>query len=109
LAAGTVSGGIGHTLGLAIVSTLLHTRVPIGFLIGALGAFAVAAGLFDLSRASVGEWTKTVPLPPAALRVLLRDRKLESLVAQGRERAHGAVNAQGAVDLGHSGPARHEA
>jgi hypothetical protein len=108
LAAGTVSGGIGHSLGLAIVSTLLHTTGPIGFLIGALGAFAVTAGLFDLSRASVGEWTKTVPLPPAALRVLLRDRKLESLVAQGRERAYAAVKAEVSADLGQSAPALHE-
>jgi Protein of unknown function (DUF2868) len=104
LAAGTVSGGIGHTLGLAIVSTLLHTTGPIGFLIGALGAFAVTAGLFDLSRRSVGEWTKTVPLPAAALRLLLRDRKLESLVAQGRERAYAAVKAEVSADLEQSAP-----
>jgi len=108
LAAGTVSGGIGHTLGLAIVSTLLHTTGPIGFLIGALGAFAVTAGVFDLSRASVGEWTKTLPLPAAALRVLLRDRKLESLVAQGRERAYAAVKAEVSADLEQSAPALHE-
>jgi uncharacterized protein DUF2868 len=108
LAAGTVSGGLGHTLGLAIVSTLLHTTGPIGFLIGALGAFAVTAGLFDLSRAAVGEWTKTVPLPAPALRVLLRDRKLESLAAQGRERAYAAVKAEVAADLEQSAPALHE-
>src|SRR5262249_19260589 len=100
LAAGTVRGGMGHSLGLAIVSTLLHTTGPIGFLIGALGAFAVTAGLFDLSRESVGEWTKTVPLPAAALRLLLRDRKLESLVGQGRERAYAAVKAEVSADLG---------
>jgi hypothetical protein len=104
LAAGTVSGGIGHSLGLAIVSTLLHTTGPIGFLIGALGGFAVTAGLFDLSRRSVGEWTKTVPLPATGLRVLLRDRKLESLVAQGRERAYAAVKAQVSADLERSAP-----
>jgi hypothetical protein len=104
LAAGTVSGGIGHSLGLAIVSTLLHTTGPIGFLIGALAAFAVTAGLFDLSRRSVGEWTKTVPLPAAALRILLRDRKLESLVEQGRERAYAAVKAQVSADLERSAP-----
>ncbi len=104
LAAGTVSGGIGHTLGIAIVSTLLHTTGPIGFLIGALGAFAVTAGLFDLSRRAVGEWTKTVPLPATALRVLLRDRKLESLVAQGRERAYAAVKAEVSADLERSAP-----
>ena len=105
LAAGTVSGGIGHSLGLAIVSTLLHTTGPIGFLIGALGAFAVTAGLFDLSRHSVGEWTKSVRLPPAALRVLLRDRKLETLVAEGRERAYAGVKAQVTADLEASAPA----
>lgn len=105
LAAGTVSGGIGHSLGLAIVSTLLHTTGPIGFLIGALGAFAVTAGLFDLSRRSVGEWTKTVPLPAAALRVILRDRKLETLVAQGRERAYATVKAEVTADLEESAPA----
>ncbi len=105
LAAGAVSGGIGHSLGIAIISTLLHTTGPIGFLIGALGAFAVTAGLFDLSRQSVGEWTKTVPLPAAALRVLLRDRKLESLVAQGRERAYATVKAEVAADLEESAPA----
>ncbi len=108
LAAGTVSGGIGHTLGLAIVSTLLHTTGPIGFLVGALGAFAVTAGIFDLGRASVGEWTKSVPLPAAALRVLLRDRKLESLIAQGRERAYTAVKAEVSADLEQSAPALHE-
>ncbi len=105
LAAGTVSGGIGHSLGLAIISTLLHTTGPIGFLIGALGAFAVTAGLFDLSRASVGEWTKSLHLPPAVLRVLLRERKLESLVADGRQRTYAGVKARVAADLERSAPA----
>src|SRR5262249_40079639 len=108
LAAGTVSGGVGHSLGLAIVSTLLHTTGPIGFLIGALGAFAVTAGVFDLSRRSVGEWTKTAPLPAPALRVLLRDRKLDSLIAQGRERAYGTVRAEVLADLERSAPALHD-
>lgn len=105
LAAGTLSGGIGHSLGLAIVSTLLHTTGPIGFLIGALGAYAVSSGLFHVGRRSVGEWTKGVHLPATALRILLRDRKLESLVAQGRERATAAVRSQLSADLERSEPA----
>jgi hypothetical protein len=105
LAAGTVSGGIGHSLGLAIISTLLHTTGPIGFLIGAFGAFAVTAGLLEVSRDSVGEWTRNVRLPPAALRLLLRDSKLESLVAEGRQRAYADVKAQVTRDLEASAPA----
>ena len=105
LAAGTVSGGIGHSIGLAIISTLLHTTGPIGFLIGALGAFAVTAGLLEVSRDSVGEWTSTVRLPPAALRLLLRDSKLESLIAEGRQRAYTDVKAQVTRDLEASAPA----
>jgi len=103
LAAGAVSGGIGHSLGIAIISTLLHTTGPVGFLIGALGAFAITAGLLDLSRESVGEWTKSVRLPSAALRVLLRDSKLESLITEGRARAYADVKAQVTRDLDASG------
>ena len=50
----------------------------------------------------------SVPLPATALRVLLRDRKLESLVAQGRERAYAAVKAEVSADLEQSAPALHE-
>ena len=42
------------------------------------------------------------------LRVLLRDRKLEALVAQGRERAYAAVKAEVSADLEQSAPALHE-
>jgi len=52
--------------------------------------------------------TVPVPLPAAALRLLLRDRKLESLVGQGRERAYAAVKAEVSADLEQSAPALHE-
>jgi hypothetical protein len=104
LAVGSISGGIGHHLGIAVVSALLGTTGPVGFVIGALGAFAVTSLGFQLGRTAIAEQTKRVPLPAAALRLLLHRRKLERLVAQGRAQAYTSVKARLDAELTRATP-----
>ena len=77
-AVATLSGGIGKTLGIAIVSTLLHTTGPIGLLLGGVAAIATFGAAFALGRERVATAAKGwwIPAPIAAL--ALRDAKLEA-------------------------------
>ncbi len=76
--AATLSGGIGKTLGIAIVSGLLHTSGPIGLLIGGVAALATVGGAFVLGRERVSSAAKGWRLPAALLALALRDAKLEA-------------------------------
>ncbi len=72
------SGGIHKTLGVAVLSTLLHTSGPIGLLIGAIAAIASFGAAFALGRERVAAAAKGwwIPAPIAAF--ALRDSKLEA-------------------------------
>ncbi len=77
-AVAALSGGIGKTLGVAILSTLLHTSGPIGLLIGGIAALATFGAAFALGRERVAAAAKGwwIPAPIAAF--ALRDSKLEA-------------------------------
>ena len=97
--AGTLSGGFGAHLGAAILVTLLHTSGPVGFLIGALGGALVAAGALIAGRARVSEAVRDVSLPGFVVRLALRSKRFERLVANGRERCAASVRTLVATEL----------
>jgi hypothetical protein len=97
--AGTLSGGFGAHLGAAILVTLLHTSGPVGFLIGALGGALAAAGALLAGRARVEGWVRGASLPGAVVRVALRSKRFERLVASGRERCAASVRTLVAAKL----------
>jgi hypothetical protein len=91
LAAATLSGGFGKTLGAAILVSLLHTTGPLAFLIGAVVGLVAAGGAFYLGRERTAAALRGVRLPAWTARLLLRRRRLERLIQQGRERCRAAV------------------
>jgi hypothetical protein len=92
-AVATISGGLGKTLGVAVVTALLHTSGPIGMLIGGIAALATAGVAYALGRervtAAAKQWR--IPAPLAAL--ALRDAKLERARADTRAQVVAAISA----------------
>lgn len=76
-AVATISGGLGKSLGVAVVSGLLHTSGPIGLLIGGIAAVAVVGGAYLYGRDSVTETVKGWSLPASVVSLALRDSKIE--------------------------------
>ncbi|MCK5077836.1 MAG: DUF2868 domain-containing protein, partial [Calditrichia bacterium] len=62
-AVGTISGGIGQTLGIAIISSILGVSGPIGLLIGSIGAGLAVGGTYKLYRKKVTDYIKKIHLP----------------------------------------------
>jgi len=91
LVTATLSGGFGKSLGAAILVSLLHTTGPVAFLIGAVVGLFAAGGAFYLGRERTAAALRGVRLPAWAVRVLLRRRRLERLIDQGRGRCRAAV------------------
>lgn len=90
----TVSGGLGKTLGIAVITTLFGTTGPIGLLIGALlGLIVAAAGLW-LGREKITEGVKNVELPGWVTERILWTARLERLIADGRVQCHKSVKEQ---------------
>jgi hypothetical protein len=57
---------------------------PIGLVLGGVGGLVLAGAGWWFGREWLGEKSKTLDLPPAALRVLLPTRRLEALLADAR-------------------------
>ncbi len=82
-----LSGGLGKTIGVAIVAHLLGTTGPIGMLIGAVGALVVVGGGFVSQRQRVAAFVKDTRLPRLAFALPLR----ESKIAQARAATYAQV------------------
>ncbi len=89
LIAATVSGGIGHSLGTAVLVGLLGTTGPIAFAIGAGAGLAVAGAGWWLGREHVTDALKHTRLPGLVARATLVG--FSRVIAQGRERCRAAV------------------
>ncbi len=77
VAVATISGGVGKSLGLAIVAGLLHTSGPIGLLIGGVGAFVAVGGAYLFGRDRVTAAMKGRHLPSFLVARALRDATIE--------------------------------
>ncbi|MFN2378267.1 MAG: hypothetical protein ABR538_17185, partial [Candidatus Binatia bacterium] len=76
-AVATISGGLGKSLGVALVSGLLGTSGPIGLLIGGVAAVAVVGGAFMLGRERLSDAIKGWSLPASVVALALRDSKID--------------------------------
>jgi hypothetical protein len=83
-AVATISGGLGKTLGVAIVSALLHTSGPVGMLIGGVAALATAGTAYAFGRERVTAAAKQWRIPAPLAAVALRDAKIERARADAR-------------------------
>jgi hypothetical protein len=99
LAAATLSGGFGKTLGAAVLVSLLHTTGPVAFLVGAVVGLAAAGGALYLGRERSVAALRGVRLPAWTARILLRHRRLERLLGEGRERCRAAVRGNVEAEL----------
>jgi hypothetical protein len=89
VAAGTVSGGIGKTLGTAIVVGLLGTTGPVSFVIGAVGVLLVGGAGWWLGRDTLAGGLKRINLPGLVVRATLW--RLGKITADGREQCRKSV------------------
>lgn len=76
LAVGSISGGIGKSLGIAIISGILGVSGPIGLLIGGIITAITLGGVYKLKRDQISGIIKDVPLPAFAIKATLTDSKL---------------------------------
>ena len=97
-AVATISGGIGKTLGVAILSSLLGTSGPIGLLIGGVAAAALVGGAYILGRDRVTSAVKHWRIPATIAAIAFRDSKLdqarEATYSQVKQEIHNRIDYQ---------------
>lgn len=87
----TLSGGIGKSLGIAIVSTLLGTSGPVGLLIGGLGAVIVGGAGYLMGRDKVTGAVSGLHLPATVVAFVLPESKIEKARQGSYERVKAEV------------------
>jgi hypothetical protein len=96
LAMATVCGGLGKSLGVAIVATLLHTTGPVGFVIGLIAGAVVAAGAWWFGKDKIAAAVENLYLPAAVVRTALWESRFQRLADDGRKKCEDSV--RGEVD-----------
>jgi Protein of unknown function (DUF2868) len=96
LAMATVCGGLGKSLGVAIVATLLHTTGPVGFLIGLIVGAVAAAGAWWWGKGKIAAAVENLYLPAAVVRTALWESRFQRLADDGRKKCEDSV--RGEVD-----------
>lgn len=76
LAVGSISGGIGKSLGIAIISGLLGVSGPLGLLIGGVITAVSLGGFYKFKRDKISGMIKDIPLPSVVTAVILTDAKI---------------------------------
>jgi hypothetical protein len=90
LVLGTLSGGFGNALGIALLMGVVESG-PVGWLIGAVGGLVATGTVFAVGQKKVRESIKGVPLPGALLKVALWRSRYERLIAEGRRRCEESI------------------
>ena len=89
--AAAISGGLGESLGIALLVELTAVSGPVGFVIGGLTALVVTATGLWLGRERITGAIESVSIPGVALRGVLWSAKYERLVADGKTRTRDSV------------------
>jgi hypothetical protein len=87
---GTLSGGFGHSLGVALLAGLVHSG-PVAWVIGAVGALLATGAAYALGRDKLRQGIKAVPIPAAILKVAIWNKRYERLIAEGRKKCEESV------------------
>lgn len=85
LAVGSISGGIGKSLGIAIISGLLGVSGPVGLLIGGVITAVTLGGFYKLKRDQISGMIKDIPLPAFVTVVTIPDSKIEKARVETKE------------------------
>jgi len=105
VAIAAVSGGIGKHLGIAIVSTLLGTTGPVGFLIGLVIGAIVAVGAWWVGKQAITETIENLHLPGTVIKAALWESRFQKLLDEGRQKCEEAIRASVEEKLQPFGPA----
>ncbi len=92
--AGTISGGFGKVLGIAIVSAILHTSGPVGFLIGALAGLLLGGGAAVLAKDKITDVVKNRDFPAFSTQILMRESKLHITIEEGRAEVYRVIRTE---------------
>lgn len=92
--AATISGGLGESLGIALLVELTAVSGPVGFVIGGLTALVVTATGLWLGREKITGAIESINIPGVALRGVLWSSKYERLLADGKTRTRESVTTQ---------------
>ena len=87
---GTLSGGFGSSLGVALLAGLVHSG-PVAWVIGAVGALLATGATFALGRDKLRQSVKSIPIPATALKVAIWTNRYERLIADGRKKCEESV------------------
>ena len=87
----TVGGGLGSELGIAIISTILGTTGPVGFVIGLVGGAVAAIAALWLGKESIAAAVNNFRLPAAVVKTALWESRFQRLIDDGREQCEEAV------------------
>lgn len=79
-----VSGGFGKTLGIAVVTVLLHTSGPVGWLVGAIIGLLVAGGVSWAAKDKISDAVKDYPMPSFLTKRILSRERLDEKIGEGR-------------------------
>ena len=96
---GTISGGFGKSLGVALLVGIVHSG-PVGWVIGAVGGLVAAGATLWAGRSMLRQGVEDVHLPAAVLKMALWPSRFERVIAEGRTRCSESVRKSLEVDLG---------
>lgn len=91
VALGTLAGGFGESLEIAVLVALFGTTGPVGFLIGAIVGLIVGAGAWWFGRDKITEQIENISLPRILLGMVLWQSRFDNLIQQGRVKCHQLV------------------
>jgi hypothetical protein len=91
VALGTLAGGFGESLEIAIIVALFGTTGPVGFLIGAIVGLIVGVGAWWFGRDKITEQIENVSLPSTLVGMVLWQSRFDGLIREGRMKCHDLV------------------
>jgi phage host-nuclease inhibitor protein Gam len=91
VALGTLAGGFGESLEIAVVVALFGTTGPVGFLIGAVVGLIAGAGAWWLGRDKITEQIESISLPSTVVGMVLWQSRFDRLIQEGRVKCHDLV------------------
>lgn len=94
IALGTLAGGFGESLEIAVIVALFGTTGPVGFLIGALVGLIGSAGVWWWGREKITEQIEAISLPGRLVTMVLWQSRFDGLIRDGRVRCRGVVTSR---------------